>query len=213
MDIWLTQIAVHPQCTRLWRRGLLDGDQLHRELMHLVPDGLGEQPRRASGLLYRAEITRTGLRILAQTCIPPQLEKLSHDFVHSAQQRCITGFLATLHAGMRVRYRIAANPTKRHGNTAEPHKRGKLAHLHGEQAELWWLRKATNVGLHPLQLHAAQLSDIRGTRDTRHGVTQFDGTAMVTDPQQLHTALIEGIGRAKTYGCGMLSLGPTQEHS
>ena len=36
----------------------------------------------------------------------------------------------------------------------------------------------------------------------------FDGSLTVTDPEKLRHALSNGIGRAKGYGCGMLTLAP-----
>ncbi|MFS8202560.1 type I-E CRISPR-associated protein Cas6/Cse3/CasE [Streptomyces sp. CWNU-52B] len=42
----------------------------------------------------------------------------------------------------------------------------------------------------------------------RHQLTRFDGQATITDPDQLRHALLHGIGRAKAYGAGLLSLAP-----
>nr|WP_246421854.1 type I-E CRISPR-associated protein Cas6/Cse3/CasE [Nocardiopsis mwathae] len=36
----------------------------------------------------------------------------------------------------------------------------------------------------------------------------YDGRLIVTDPAAFTAALKEGIGRAKAYGCGLLSLAP-----
>jgi CRISPR system Cascade subunit CasE len=36
----------------------------------------------------------------------------------------------------------------------------------------------------------------------------FDGRLEVTDPQLLRRALTQGIGKAKAYGCGLLTLAP-----
>ncbi|RSN68457.1 type I-E CRISPR-associated protein Cas6/Cse3/CasE, partial [Streptomyces sp. WAC 05379] len=41
-----------------------------------------------------------------------------------------------------------------------------------------------------------------------HRLLQFDGTAHITDPDALTDALLTGIGRAKSYGAGLLSLAP-----
>lgn len=40
----------------------------------------------------------------------------------------------------------------------------------------------------------------------RHHLTRYDGTATITDPDALTHALLTGIGRAKPYGAGLLSL-------
>lgn len=217
MSTWLVQITAAPRCTRLWSQGLMDGHAVHRDLMRLAAHDLGDQPRKTAGLLWRAEETHAGLRILAQLTSPPRLDALADDFALQTQQRALAPLLDNLHAGSKVRYRIAANATKRHGNTAKPGKKGKLANLHGSQAELWWLRRATQAGLHPLHVTSAPLPDVLGplTRDSkddphtvRHGVTRFEGIGVVTDPDRLRIAVTDGIGRARTYGCGLLSLAP-----
>ncbi|MBA0127235.1 type I-E CRISPR-associated protein Cas6/Cse3/CasE [Haloechinothrix sp. YIM 98757] len=211
MELWLTEITVRHRFHAAWHGEGINGDRLHRELMRLVPADLGDQPRRTSGLLFRAEPApdQRNLRILAQTCLQPRPDMLADEFADAVRTRPLSPLLETLQPGMRVRYRIAANPTKRHGNTAEPEKRGRLATLRGSAADDWWLRRAEEAGLQPQQVLSTSLPDVRGAQHrARHGVVRFDGTAVVTDADQLRETLADGIGRAKSYGCGMLSLGP-----
>jgi CRISPR system Cascade subunit CasE len=37
---------------------------------------------------------------------------------------------------------------------------------------------------------------------------RYDGHLIITDPDAFTTAILNGIGRAKAYGCGLLSLAP-----
>lgn len=231
-DTWLVAIDVHRECRRLFHGGKLNGHTLHRELMRLAPDDLGDNPRHQAGMLHRTEQSpgQRGLRVLVQLTQEhePRLDALADDFAAHVQQRRLTPLLDKLEAGARVRYRIDANATKRHGNSAEEAKRGKLANLHGTDADLWWLRKATEAGLHPMRLTSTPQPDIlgrhtvrkasRGGGDTgqqnyaaQHGVIRFEGIGIVTDPKRLRDAVVTGIGRARTYGCGLLTLGFTQE--
>lgn len=224
-DVWLVHITVNKECRRVQKRGKLNGHALHQDLMRLAPHDLGESPRQQAGLLYRAEHTNQGLQVLAQLASEPHIGRLAEDFATQVQQRHLTPLLDKLSAGMRVRYRIDANATKRH--LANKEKRGKLANLHGTEADLWWLRKSGEAGLHPLQLNSTPLNDTTGQPSDRqhpktskpeealktaqHGVTRFEGFGIVTDPDKLREAVKSGIGRARTYGCGLLSLGLTQE--
>ncbi|MFD8731375.1 type I-E CRISPR-associated protein Cas6/Cse3/CasE [Streptomyces sp. NPDC059611] len=52
----------------------------------------------------------------------------------------------------------------------------------------------------------------RDTRSARHQVkvvtVTYDGHLTVTDPQALRRTLTQGIGRAKAYGCGLMTLAP-----
>ncbi|PRW64774.1 type I-E CRISPR-associated protein Cas6/Cse3/CasE [Actinopolyspora mortivallis] len=217
MSSHLIRFHLAARCRRVWSGGLLNGHAIHQELMRLAPDNLGKNPRQRAGVLWRAEENSNGITILAQLNQPPHSDRLADDFATDVDQRELTPMLNALTAGARVRYRIAANATKRHGNSASEEKKGKLANLHGTEAELWWLRKATQAGLHPLEVTSTVLPDILGAptkdrhdkqRTIRHGVTRFDGIGIVTDPDLLHTTVLDGIGRARTYGCGLLSLGP-----
>jgi CRISPR system Cascade subunit CasE len=42
------------------------------------------------------------------------------------------------------------------------------------------------------------------------GTFLFDGLAVITDPEHVRAAVCEGIGRGKSYGCGLLSLAPVR---
>ncbi|ANN17253.1 type I-E CRISPR-associated protein Cas6/Cse3/CasE [Amycolatopsis orientalis] len=39
---------------------------------------------------------------------------------------------------------------------------------------------------------------------------RYDGHLVITDPAAFSDALVTGIGRAKAYGCGLLSLAPAR---
>lgn len=221
--VWLVAIKVGPRCHRIFHNGKINGHVLHRELMRLAPDALGDHPRHECGLLFRAEYYPSGLRVLAQLRTAPRVNSLKTDFADHVEQRRINPLLDKLYAGARVRYRIDANATKRHGKQAQEHKRGKLANLRGNEADLWWLRKAETAGLGSAEVRSSPQPDVlgrpiktastvfegasQGDVGTIHGVTRFEGTAVVTDPGSLRESVLTGIGRARTYGCGLLSLG------
>ena len=91
--------------------------------------------------------------------------------------------------------------------------------LSGAAAEEWWLRQAEAAGLKPLGIHSQPLDAVRGRRGTqgdaaeqhvRHARIRFDGAATIIDPDLLRTKITEGIGRGKSYGCGLLSIAPAR---
>ncbi|MFI6575404.1 type I-E CRISPR-associated protein Cas6/Cse3/CasE [Nocardiopsis sp. NPDC050513] len=66
------------------------------------------------------------------------------------------------------------------------------------------------VGRQDLRFHK-KTSD-RGKRPPVSIITAtFEGRLRVTDPQLLRTALLNGMGPAKRYGCGLLTLAPLNE--
>ncbi|MGW6898980.1 type I-E CRISPR-associated protein Cas6/Cse3/CasE [Streptomyces sp. NPDC054919] len=206
------------------RRDLADYVGLHKTLMRLAThDPDCAHPRRTAGLLFRLEDDHKTPLLYVQTAKPPQLEHLPAGY-GTARTTDLTPVLHGLTPATRIRYRITANPSTRVGNKppprhrapgsrpAAPLRRGAVVPLHGPDALRWWNRRAALAGLAP---------DTTATMEPRifhrpqgsgpgpyHRLVQFDGTALITDPEALASALINGIGRGQPYGAGLLSLAP-----
>ncbi|MGW7719193.1 type I-E CRISPR-associated protein Cas5/CasD [Streptomyces chartreusis] len=208
------------------RRNMHRPGSLHKTVMLLAPEGLGDNPRQKAGLLFRLEHATHTLppTLLAQTRLPPDLARMPATY-GQPETRDLTPLLAALTAGRRVRYRITANPSTRYTikKDADPFfpiakPRHKDVPLDGDDALAWWQRKATRAGL---DLHSAALTPMARsqhpiTRERtdrppdvfRYALTRFDGEATITDPDHLRHAVLTGIGRGKAYGAGLLSLAP-----
>ncbi|MFE0590865.1 type I-E CRISPR-associated protein Cas6/Cse3/CasE [Micromonospora echinospora] len=204
MTAWLTRIALdlrHPAA----RRDLRDIAAVHRRVMSLVPDGLGDQPRQQAGVLFRLDHTSVGPVLLVQTTLPPEPARLP-DGYGTVATRDLRPLVDALTNGMAVHYRIAANASKRawKGDSA-----GKVVALSGPQAEQWWQRKAEATGLVLRHLHAQPQPAARGRAvPIRHAITLFEGQAVIADADQVRAAVLSGIGRGRSFGCGLLSLAP-----
>jgi len=212
MSVWLTRIGLDLR-SRPARADLSDVVELHRRIMTLVPDGLGAEARRQAGVLFRLDHTRTGPALLVQTTRTPSSERLPPGY-GTVDTREITPLLDALRPGLPVHYRIAANASKRLWKDTGRHVAKQIVPLDDTDAEDWWRRKATACGLRLLSLRADPLPAARGhRRDTgpfRHAITRFEGHALVLDADRLRDAVRIGIGRGKSYGCGLLSLAPTR---
>ncbi|MBC8991326.1 type I-E CRISPR-associated protein Cas6/Cse3/CasE [Micromonospora chalcea] len=204
MTAWLTRIAPdlrHPAA----RRDMRDITAVHRRVMSLVPDDLGEQPRQHAGVLFRLDHTTSGPVLLVQTTLPPDPARLP-DGYGTVDTRDVSPLLKALDAGRPVHYRIAANASKRawKGDSA-----GKIVALSGQQAEQWWQRKAETAGLDLRHLRAQPQPAARGRAvPVRHAITLFEGQAVIADPDRVRAAVLSGIGRGRSFGCGLLSLAP-----
>ncbi|MGW6292662.1 type I-E CRISPR-associated protein Cas6/Cse3/CasE [Streptomyces sp. NPDC055058] len=206
----LARIRLNPH-SRDVQRDLRDATQMHRTVMRMVPDNLGDAPRQQTGLLYRLEETDTSSTLLVQAA---QLDpaRLPDDY-GQADIKSLTPMFSALRKGLGVRYRIVLNPAKRERlPLQEKGKRGRIMPLSGPDADHWWLRRAAEAGL---DLHVATPTRIeparsrsRNTPRIRHSLIRYDGTATVTDPTALTQAVLTGIGRGKPYGAGLLSLAP-----
>ena len=204
MSIWLVRIAIDLRNKSAWQ-DMRDITALHRRVMSLLPDQIGPQPRQQAGVLFRVDHTRNGPVILVQTAMEPDVSRLPVNY-GKVDVRDLTPLLKALYPGMRVRYRIAANPSKRvwKGENA-----GKIVPLSGVAAEDWWRRKAQEHGLDLEFLHAAPQPAAEGRiKPVRHAIVRFDGQAVVQSVDQVQAAIRTGIGRGKSFGCGLLSLAP-----
>jgi len=209
--MWLTRIT--PDLRRRDVHDDLDDTvKMHRRVMTLAEDNLGDQARHQAGILYRIETTPAGVHLLVQTRGEPLIGRLP-DGYGTCETEDLRVRFESLSTGTHVRYTIAANATKRLAGV-RGEKAGKLTTLTGADAEEWWRQRAAANGLDVDTVTAARQESARSgdrNRPIKHTVTRFDGTATVTDPDLLRIALEEGIGRAKAYGCGLLSLDPATE--
>ncbi|MDQ0904376.1 hypothetical protein QFZ22_000361 [Streptomyces canus] len=133
----------------------------------------------------------------------------------------LTDKASALTPGLPVRYRITAAPVRhipgpcygRRPDGTLLRRRGTPAALHGPDAVIWWQRRAAAAGL---AVNAATLTPHPFPRSPRsadprglyHHLSQIDGHAHITDPRLLVEAVCRGIGRAQSYGAGLLSLAP-----
>lgn len=203
MTTWLTQITPDYRNDTA-RQDLRDVIKMHQRVMMLIPDGLGEHARLQAGVLYRVDQTARGGQILVQTQMCPQLDRLPVGY-GQAQTRELDPLLDWLRPGALVRYRIAANTCKRRSHSTQ------VIPLRGTEADQWWITRASRSGLALQSLIPHSLDNaVGGDRKSgvRHALTCFDGIAAVTDPAALRAAILTGIGRGKSHGCGLLSISP-----
>jgi CRISPR system Cascade subunit CasE len=136
--------------------------------------------------------------------------------------------LERLRTGQQWRFRVTANPTR--ASRAERFKDGEFiapstnderskrhAHVTTAQQLQWLLDRAQNWGFAVPESDSAfavNIVDRRLDRFKRGGQTvtiskaTFDGVLSVSDPDALRHAMTAGIGPAKAYGCGLLTLAP-----
>ena len=126
-------------------------------------------------------------------------------------------FLQGLRSGSTWRFRCAVNPTTAVRRTAGS--RGqRVAEVTAEQQLAWFLGRAEGHGLSvpvtPDGTPSARVTRREVLRFRRRGsmvtlaVTQVDGVIHVADADAARVALTCGIGPAKGYGCGLMTLAP-----
>jgi len=179
--------------------------RVHQRLMM----GCDEDPR----LLFRIEETERGVQILAQSTRAPDWQKAFGDFpvlLHPPEEKA---FDPRLLEGARYRFRLLANPTvkvtvEKEGEESRKTRRGLIK----EKDQLEWIkRKLEAAGAEVLGCmtvpRGLQHSHKGGNEGSQtHLAVLFEGVLAVQDAMKLKTALQDGIGSAKGYGFGLLSL-------
>ncbi|WP_347957275.1 type I-E CRISPR-associated protein Cas6/Cse3/CasE [Gordonia aichiensis] len=140
------------------------------------------------------------------------------------ETRVYTDFLARIRSEHEYVFRFTGNPT--HRMTGADGRKQIVGHVTNEQQRNWFLDKIADHGFvvvsgqgHSMGDDAAGEEELvlrerdtavfsRQSRRVTLVTAAFEGRVRVTDVDRARHALTHGIGRAKGYGCGLLTLMP-----
>jgi len=185
--------------------------QLHQALWRLFP-GIEGADRE---FLFRVEQLQRGIgaQVLMQSAMQPQSGEQSPALL--AQRE----YVLNVQNGQRLRFRLRANPIKtiKDSSKGSVEKKGKtftktvrVPLLHEEQQQAWLERKLQAfTQLETLIVQPEPVLYFRKAKEGRSGKIQtvmFDGVLTVIDAEAFNNQITKGIGPAKAFGCGLLSL-------
>ena len=202
MKIYLSRVTLNP--THPDVRAALDNPYRMHKLAYTL---LGRNAPKKDGsrrILWRLEPLKpySPPIVLAQTVVPPDARAFLAAGWGIVETRPIK---PVLEAGAAYRFRIQ-------GNTIRRLSTGKVRELRSAKEQVAWLNeKLVPRGLSPrsvLPVHTFKLRFKKpgGALPITLLCTLFEGVVVVSDPKEAEGALFSGIGRAKGFGCGMLSL-------
>ena len=215
--MYLSRLILNPRSRRV-QKEIADRYQLHRSLMTAFPDDLGDDQER---LLFRIEKSEYGraLSLLVQSWTMPHWTWLAEPGARgyllpvSEPNPAVKQFELNLAPRQRLAFRLRANPTmRRRCSDGERRRVG----LYGEEQQIDWLhRKAERSGFEVLSARSSAQTTVSGCvyrNGRKHELTlfsvQFDGLLEVENPDQLEETVRGGVGSAKAFGFGLLSLAP-----
>lgn len=124
--------------------------------------------------------------------------------------------LDRLEPGQAWRFRLRANPVRSScKEKAQPSERGKVfAHVTQEQQKLWLLSRAQALGFsinqNTFDVVHAEWKKFRKAKGNNHEITlrvsDFEGKLTISDVELFRKTLLSGIGRARAYGCGLITI-------
>lgn len=201
--MYLTRLRLDPRSAQA-RRDLSDAYQMHRTLARaFVADETSAPPR----FLWRLEM---GAQAWAEPVVLVQAETTADwralqalpNYLHGEVEAKALAPELMLQPAQRYRFRLLANPTV----TRE----GKRLGLVGESEQLAWLARQGQQHGFDIESALVTATDVANLRkgDMRISLRRacFEGILQVREPDALIPAWTAGIGPAKAFGCGLLSM-------
>lgn len=205
-----TKILINPQ-RRAARKLLTNPQAMHAAVRSAFPPDLINESR----VLWRLDSREHEHTLYV---VAPELPDASNIIEQAGwatreQQTADYGpLLGSLMSGQEWAFELVANPTQ--SVSQGKGKRGRIVAHVTHQQQLEWLRtRASSAGFEILDASVVgreNLSFHKNADSNRRRVTirtaRFRGVLRVTDPELLRKVLVDGIGRGRAYGCGLLTL-------
>jgi len=200
-------------------RELADPVALHRRIMTSWGHVDAGDARAALGVLWRLETDEAVPVLLVQSHQLGDWAHLPAAWTPTVVTKVIDAALDSINSGRTLRFRLRANATRKidtkTGPDGERHNGRRVPLRDPEQAVAWLGRHAETSGFNLVQgttgpsvtvRPSAPVTGRRSLRNVTIEAVTFDGLLTVDDPRLLYEAIRSGIGPAKAYGCGLLSV-------
>jgi CRISPR system Cascade subunit CasE len=188
-------------------RDLSNAHALHQRIMNAFPDEQRNQPRQDWQVLFRQEPDSEV--ILIQSELSPDWSKLPAGYLEVGCTPELKEFVPNLQklaSGKILQFRLRANPSKRDSQT-----RKTIGFYRRDDQVAWLERQAERNGFTLQGVDVIPSPNLFGKKKgdsnpIRIVTALYQGVLEVTDSAQFLQALQQGIGRGKSYGCGLLSV-------
>lgn len=218
--MYLSRMHLNPR--RRSTRLLIGNPQaVHAAVMSCFPPAAHGEGR----ILWRTDHDDGRLALFIVSPTVPSFEHLQEQAGWTNQQswevRAYDRLLDRLMVGQEYAFRLTANPTR--VITGEDGRKRRRAHVTADQQLAWLTDRASVLGVEFIDagvmsgheaIPSAAVTAREVLRFKRQGSTvtvartQFDGAVRIRDVEAARRALTNGVGKAKAYGCGLLTLAP-----
>lgn len=212
--MYISRLKLNP-ARRGARELLMNPYSLHQAVYRAFPDDNDGGPGR---VLYRVdEHQRLGtISLLVQSEKKPDWSKADFiiDCLSEPVERKI--YSPALQTGQTLRFRVRANPTIK--KKLDGKENGYRLGLLREEDQLKWLnRKAVESGFSVMSCRTSPEGmthddrNFNGQDKMRHFAVRFEGVLKITNKELFTKTIEKGIGSAKGFGFGLLSLARIKE--
>jgi CRISPR system Cascade subunit CasE len=191
----LTLIPAHAIRVRSWG----DHGELHRVVMGLFAStdlpGEATEKRLSRNILFRVDETSAGKIVLVRSDVAPT------NLPREAKTKPIA--VEVPPAGTPIRFRMTVNAIHRSRPASPSIKRGTGTTPVDQISD--WVTGRLGIAFDDITVFTHDRTVVTSGKSPLQ-LDAIDGYAIVTDPAALEAFLREGVGRAKAYGCGLLTV-------
>ena len=205
--------------TRIKLKRVPSPNNIHGILSAAFP---GKRSNQANENLWRIDNLGEHRVLIIVSANSPDIEQIisnigiNHILSHDGDKNNISDktlayepFLGRIENGQVWNFRLCANPVE-HKKQDPSDKRGKIYALRSIEEQLEWLNKqGIKYGFTVNGCSVIGDSWIAFEKVRIRAIT-YDGILTITDADAFRTALTQGIGRGKAYGCGLLTVAKVQ---
>jgi CRISPR system Cascade subunit CasE len=216
--MFLTRFEIN-SARRASRELLASPQKVHAAVLAGFPS-IGQEAGAEGRVLWRLDQHQHQALLYLVSPTQPDLTHLVESVGWPATQtwatRHYTPFLAALTKGDQWAFRLTANPVSSRRKTPDSARTQRLAHVTVAQQTDWLLTRTQRHGFTIVNgTHNEPDVAVRRRqtlRFPRQGKTVtlstavFEGRLEISDPELLRRSLVQGIGPAKGYGCGLLTM-------
>ncbi len=218
--MYLSRLMLNPNNRQVWRQHLRNPYKIHQLVMRGFPD---ETKRCKTQVLHRLEERDDVPVLMVQSALEPDwsgidLAYLIRDPFDPWPNPAVRPLNLSLRVKQIFNFRLCANPTIKKVRRDEQGTRrnsNRVPLFQEDQQKAWLKHQAEEKGFEVLDVAIRQektqkIWKARNTPPLTLYTVQFDGYLKVLDPDKLLAGIQQGIGPARAFGCGLLSLGRIQ---
>lgn len=202
--MYLSQLILNERQPQVHRE-LGNVHKFHQRMMQAFPDEEGrDNPRQDWHILFRQEPDSDV--VLVQSALEPDWSRLPAGYLSDHRVKPMNLGADQLTVGRIFQFRLRANPSKRDNQTKKT-----IGFYHRADQLAWLERQADRCGFRLLGVDVIPSPNVfglkqKGTPPVRMTTALYQGVLEVTEPDLFLTVVKQGLGRGKSYGCGLLSL-------
>lgn len=205
---------------RLKLRDLTHLGAYHAWVEDSFPDERKDIKENRSRKLWRVDQVNGESYLLVLSKNKPDLEKLEkYGVKSSAETKSYDKLLSSIEVGMRARFKVILNTVKSICDDEKHMKRGRLVPVRLDELHKFFLERTEKNGFSVKddefditsrgeKLFQKQAADDGKNIKINLVSATYEGILTVTDVEKFKSSLVNGIGRKKAYGFGLLTIIP-----